>query len=353
VRAFAIEESFGLEHLNLVEGPDPRLDRPQERPGPGEVLLRVRAVSLNFRDLMMVRGEYNPKQPLPLVPCSDGVGEVIAVGEGVRRIREGDRVATIFAQEWLAGRQRPEYVRSTMGGPLDGALRELMTARADGVVRVPEHLSDEEAACLPCAGVTAWHALAGGRGESGGSGGRVVAGDTVLTLGTGGVSIFALQLARLLGALVIVTSSSDEKLERARALGAWQTVNYRKVPEWGQRVKELTGGRGVDHVIEVGGARTLPRSLQAVRPGGEISLIGVLSGTVEDLSIIPILMRGIRIQGILVGSREHFEDMNRAVEAHGMRPVVDRVFPFEEAREAFEHMAAARHFGKICIRVAG
>ncbi|MGD2116540.1 MAG: NAD(P)-dependent alcohol dehydrogenase [Acidobacteriota bacterium] len=351
MRAHAIEGSFGLENLNLVEGPDPRLDQPDERPGAGEVLLRMLAVSLNFRDLMMIRGDYNPKQPLPLVPCSDGVGEVVAVGDGVRRVAAGDRVATIFAQEWLGGRQRPEYIRSTLGGPLDGTLRELMTVRAAGVVPVPDHLTDEEAACLPCAGVTAWHALTGGVVDGGGS--RVKAGDTVLTLGTGGVSIFALQLARLLGARVIVTSSADEKLERARQLGAWETINYREVPEWGGRVRELTGGRGVDHVIEVGGARTLPRSLQAVRPGGEISMIGVLSGTVDDLNILPILMRGIRIQGVLVGSRQHFEDMNRAVEAHRMRPVVDRVFPFEEAREAFEHMAAARHFGKICIRVAG
>lgn len=344
MRAHAIEESFGLDHLHQVERPQPDPDELK----PGEIMLSVRAVSLNFRDLMMVRGLYNPKQPLPLVPCSDGVGRVVAVGEGVTRVAEGDRVATIFAQGWLAGRQRPEFLRTTLGGPLDGTLRELMTVRADGVVHVPDHLSDEEAATLPCAAVTAWHALTGE-----GEGSRVRAGDTVLTLGTGGVSIFALQLARVLGARVIVTSSKDEKLERARELGAWRTVNYRDVPEWGRRVKELTDGRGVDHVIEVGGAGTLPRSVQAVRPGGEISLIGVLSGTIEDLDVRPILMQGVRIQGVLVGSRAHFEGLNRALDSHAIHPVVDRVFRFEEAREAFEHLAAGRHFGKVCVNVAG
>lgn len=343
MRAWAVEEGFGLDHLQLVERPDPD----PERLAPGQALLRIRAVSLNFRDLMMVQGLYNPRQPLPLVPCSDGAGEVAAVGEGVRTVRPGDRVATIFAQGWLAGAQRPEYVTTTLGGPLDGTLRELMVVPAAALVPVPAHLSDTEAATLPCAGVTAWHALTGSPGAS-----RVTAGDTVLVLGTGGVSIFGLQLAQLLGARVIVTSSSDEKLDRARGLGAWQTVNYAREPEWGKRVRELTGGRGVDHVIEVGGAGTLSRSLQAVRPAGEISLIGVLSGTVRDLDIIPILMRGVRIQGVLVGSREHFEAMNRAIEAHELRPVVDRVFPFEEAREAFGHLASGSHFGKVSIQVS-
>jgi NADPH:quinone reductase-like Zn-dependent oxidoreductase len=221
-----------------------------------------------------------------------------------------------------------------------------MVVPASALVRVPDHLSDAEAASLTCAGVTAWHALTGTPGAS-----RVKAGDTVLTLGTGGVSIFALQLAQLLGARVIVTSSSDEKLARARELGAWQTVSYTAEPEWGKRVRELTGGRGVDHVIEVGGAGTLARSLQAVRPAGEISLIGVLSGTVQDLDIIPILMRGVRIQGILVGSRDHFEEMNRAIGVHGMHPVIDRTFGFDDVPEAFSHLASGSHFGKICVEI--
>lgn len=351
MRAWEVRGSFGLDRLELAERPDPE-------PGPGEVLLRMRAASINFRDYLMVEGRYDPKQPLPLVPCSDGVGEVAAVGPGVGPgaeglapgLAEGDRVAPIFAQGWLAGRPRREDVRTTLGGPLDGTLTELMVVRAQGVVPVPEHLSDEEAAALPCAAVTAWNALTSA-GSGGGEAGPVRAGDTVLTLGTGGVSIFALQLARLLGARVIVTSSSDAKLERARELGAWEGVNYREVPEWGRRVRELTGGVGVDRVIEVGGGDTLPKSLQAVRSGGTISLIGVLSGRPTELDVAAILMRSIRIQGVLVGSREHFEDLNRALAQHRLRPVVDRVFPFGEAPEAFRHLAAGRHFGKVAVAI--
>lgn len=330
--------SFGLGNLETVERPDPR-------PGPGELLLQMRAASINFRDYLMVEGHYNPKQPLPLVPCSDGVGEVVAFGPGAQArapgLQEGDRVMPIFAQGWLGGRPRKDAVRTTLGGPLDGTLTELMTVPAESVVPVPEHLSDEEAATLPCAAVTAWNALA----ETG----DVRAGETVLTLGTGGVSVFALQLARLLGARVIVTSSSDAKLERARELGAWQGVNYRSTPEWGRAVRELTGGEGVDHVVEVGGGETLPRSLQAVRSGGTISLIGVLAGRPAELDVASILMRSIRIQGVLVGSRDHFEAMNRAVALHELRPVVDRVFAFDEAPSAFQHLAAGKHFGKVCV----
>ena len=342
MRAWEVRSGFGLDRLELAERPDPE-------PGPGEALVRLRAASINFRDYLMVEGKYNPKQPLPLIPCSDGVGEVVAVGPGAERLAPGQRVLPIFAQGWLAGRPRREAVRTTLGGPLDGTLAELLVVRAEGVVPAPEHLSDEEAATLPCAAVTAWNALTSGAGE----GGPVKAGDTVLTLGTGGVSIFALQLARLLGARVIVTSSSDEKLARARELGAWEGVNYREVPEWGKRVRDLTGGEGVDHVIEVGGGDTLPNSLQAVRAGGTISLIGVLSGRPTELDVAAILMRSIRVQGVLVGSREHFEAMNRALVQHELRPVVDRVFPFEDAPEAFRHLAAGRHFGKVAVRIRG
>jgi NADPH:quinone reductase-like Zn-dependent oxidoreductase len=341
MKAWEVRGAFGLDHLELVE-------RPQPEPGPGEVLLRMRAASLNFRDYLMVEGRYNPKQPLPLVPCSDGVGEVVAVGPpcgrtGAAELRAGDRVLPIFAQGWIGGEPRREAVATTLGGPLDGTLSELMVVRAEAVVPAPGHLSDEEAATLPCAAVTAWNALA----ETG----SIKAGDNVLTLGTGGVSIFALQLARLLGARVIVTSSSDAKLERARELGAWATVNYRSEPEWGKRVRELSGGEGVDHVIEVGGGETLPRSLQAVRAGGTVSLIGVLSGRPTRLDVASILMRSIRVQGVLVGSKRHFEAMNRALAQHRLRPVVDRVFAFAEARQAFAHLAAGRHFGKVVIRI--
>jgi NADPH:quinone reductase-like Zn-dependent oxidoreductase len=303
----------------------------------------MRAVSLNYRDLMMVRGHYNPRQPLPLVPCSDGVGEIIAVGDGVTRVAVGDRVATTFSQTWIGGPPTADKLRGTLGGPLDGTLAELVVLAADGVVPVPEHLSDTEAATLPCAALTAWSALV--------EQGSVTAGDTVLLQGTGGVSIFALLIARTLGARVIVTSSSDVKADRALELGAWRTINYAEDPDWGKTARDLTGGVGVDHVIEVGGAGTLAQSLKAVRVGGHVSVIGVLSGVSSELNIVPMLMQHVRLQGILVGSREGFERMNRALAVHRVHPVVDRIFDFDEAPEAFEYMASAAHFGKICISV--
>lgn len=336
MRALEIRGAFGLDNLALVERPDPR-------PGPGEILVRLRAASLNFRDLLTVEGKYNPKQKLPLVPCSDGAGEVVEVGAGVTRVRTGDRVSTLFAQKWLAGRPTRERLRSTLGGPLDGTLAELAVFDQDGVVRTPEHLSDEEAATLPCAAVTAWSALV--------TEGGITAGDTVLVQGTGGVSLFALQLAKLLGARVVATSSRDEKLARVREMGADETINYREVPAWGVRAKELTGGAGVDHVVEVGGAGTLQQSLQAVRFGGTISLIGNLAGTKTELLLTHVFMQKIRLNGILVGDRESFEAMNRAISLHRLRPVVDRVFPLEDSRAAFEHLAAGEHFGKIVIRL--
>lgn len=336
MKAYEIQGGFGLDHLKLAERPDPA-------PGPGQVLLRMRAASLNYRDLMMVAGSYNPRQRLPLIPCSDGVGEVVAVGEGVGRIAVGDRVATLFSQGWMGGRPSVEELRATLGGPLDGALAELMVLPETGVIRVPEHLSDAEAATLPCAALTAWNALA--------EQGRVAAGDTVLVQGTGGVSIFALQFAQLLGARVIVTSRRDDKLVKARRLGAWQEINTLDDLEWGKTARELTGGIGVDHIVEVGGAGTLAQSLQAIRVGGTISLIGVLAGGASELSIVPVFMKNVRIQGLLVGSRHVFERMNRAIAQHELRPVVDRVFPFAEAPSAFEHLQSGAHFGKVCIGV--
>ncbi len=336
MRVYEIQDSFGIDHLRLV-------DRPERAPGPGQVLLRMRAASLNYRDLLMVRGHYNPRQPLPLVPCSDGVGEVIAVGEGVARLAVGDRVATAFSQTWIGGPPSLDKLRGTLGGPLDGTLAEQMVLAADGVVPVPDHLSDVEAATLPCAALTAWSALV--------EQGSVTAGDVVLVQGTGGVSIFALQIAGLLGARVIVTSSSDHKAERARELGAWRTLNYVDDPKWGAAARALTDGAGVDHVVEVGGAGTLAQSLTAVRVGGQVSVIGVLSGVSSELNIIPVLMQQVRLQGILVGSREGFERMNRAFAAHELSPVVDRVFAFDEVPDALAHMASAGHFGKICISI--
>jgi NADPH:quinone reductase-like Zn-dependent oxidoreductase len=328
--------AWGLENLVLVERPEPQ-------PGARQVVVRVRAASLNYRDLLLVRGTYNPKQKLPVVPCSDGAGVVVAVGDGVTRVRPGDRVCPTFHQAWLAGEPSRERLRATLGGPLDGTLAEFMLLDEEGLVAIPGDLSDEQAATLPCAAVTAWNALV--------TEGGVVAGDTVLVQGTGGVSIFALQLGVLLGARVVVTSSSDAKLARAKELGAWEGINYKDIPAWGVRARELTGGRGVDHVVEVGGAGTFEQSLQALRPGGTLSLIGVLAGAALELRLPAIQMRMLRVQGLLVGHRDSFEAMNRAIAHHGLRPVVDQVFPLAEARAAFEHLASGAHLGKVVVRI--
>lgn len=334
MRVIEIREGFGLGNLTASERPEPA-------PGPGEVRVRMRAASLNYRDLMMVEGRYNPRQPLPMIPCSDGAGAVDAIGPGVNRVTVGDRVATLFAQRWLSGEPTPEKMNSTLGGPLDGTLADWIVLAQDGVVRVPEHLSYEEASTLPCAALTAWSAMV--------TQADLHAGDTVLLLGTGGVSIFALQFATMMGLRAIVTSSSDLKLERARSMGAWQTINYMTEPDWGKLARNMTGGRGVDLVVEVGGAGTLAQSISAVRPGGQISLIGVVAGVSSEFNVLPILMKNTRVQGVFVGHREGFEAMNRAIEANALRPIVDRTFPLNDTREALEHLSSGQHFGKICI----
>jgi NADPH:quinone reductase-like Zn-dependent oxidoreductase len=318
-------------------------DLPTPRPGPGEVLVRVRAVSLNYRDLLVVKGLYSRNLPLPLVPVSDGAGEVAEVGPGVSRVKPGMRVAAIFMQRWLDGRLTEEAAKSALGGVIDGMLAEYVVLHQDGLVSIPDHLTFEEAAALPCAGVTAWHALH----EEGG----IKPGETVLTQGTGGVSLFAVQFARLAGARVIITSSSDEKLKRAAELGATDGINYKTTPAWDERARQLTGGAGVDHVIELGGAGTLPRSLRAVRLAGRLSLIGVLAGGSGEVGLFPVLMKNLRVQGIYVGSRAMFEDMNRAIGLHRVRPVIDRVFSFEETVQALQHMETGAHFGKIVIQL--
>jgi NADPH:quinone reductase-like Zn-dependent oxidoreductase len=334
MKVFEIQGSFGLENLKMVERPEPG-------PRPGEVLLKMRAASLNYRDILTVTGTYNPRPPLPLIPCSDGVGEVIAVGDGVSRVNVGDHVATLFCQLWHGGPPAGYKLRSTLGGPYNGTLAEMMVLSENGVVPIPKHLSDVEGATLPCAALTAWSAMV--------EFGNVTAGSTILVQGTGGVSIFALQFAKMLGARAIVTSSSNEKLEKVRDLGSWQEINYTEDPEWGKTARKLTGGVGVDNVIEVGGAETLAQSLRAVGVGGQLSLIGVLSGVVSKMNLLPILIQNVRVQGILVGSRDAFEAMNRAIAAHEMRPVVDRVFPFADTIEAFEYMQSGAHLGKVCI----
>ena len=335
MKAFEIQNKFGLDSLTLTERPDPK-------PSYGQVLIKLRSLSLNYRDLMVVKGLYNPKLPLPLIPFSDGVGEVVAVGEGVTRVNIGDRVAGIFFQKWLAGELTAEKAESALGGAIEGMLAEYVVLHEDGVVRVPEHLTDEEAASLPCAAVTAWNALF--------TSGGLKAGDTVLIQGTGGVSIFALQFALLAGARVIATSSSDEKLERVLQLGASDGINYKQTPDWSKKVRELTAGDGVDYVVEVGGAGTLTESLRAVRYGGQISLIGVLTGGSAEINTASILMKNVKVQGIYVGSREMFEAMNSAIALHKLHPVCDRVFPFHEAPKALKYMETGSHFGKICIR---
>lgn len=332
MKAWEIVSAEGLDALALNERPTPS-------PGPGEVLVRIRASSVNYRDLSTILDPEARGIPYPRIPNSDGAGEVLAVGPGVTRWKEGDRVAGCFFQDWPAGPITPAAMATALGGPIDGVLAEAAVLREGGLVAVPEHLSFEEAACLPCAAVTAWNCLI--------AGGRLKAGETVLLLGTGGVSVFALQFAVMHGARAIVTSSSDAKLERARAMGAAGTVNYRATPNWERAVLDLTGGIGADHVLEVGGAGTMEKSIAAARVGGRIAYVGVLTGGRVDPA--PIMRKSLTLQGVYVGSRAMFEDMNRAVAANGMRPVVDRVFPFDEARDAFRHMRAAGHFGKIVI----
>jgi NADPH:quinone reductase-like Zn-dependent oxidoreductase len=335
MRAYVVQAPFGVDALAAVERSIPQ-------PGPNEVLVRIRAVALNYRDLLIVNGAW--KAPEPRVPGSDGAGEVVAVGDGVTRVAVGDRVAGTFYPRWIEGEATPEKLRRPLGGvAADGVLAEYVLFDQDAVVRVPAHLSDEEAATLPCAGLTAWHAIV--------RRGGVRPGDTVLVQGTGGVSLFALQFARLAGARVIVTSSSDEKLRRARALGAAEGINYRDVPDWERRALELTGGRGVDHVVEVVGGEHLNRSVRAVRLGGTISIVGLLAGTSGAVDVFAIASRNAHVHGIEVGSREMLEEMHHAVAANALRPVVDRVFEADEVRVALRYLESGAHFGKVCVRL--
>ena len=330
-RQWQVEESFGLEQLKQTSS---EVGSPRRR----QVKVRLRACSLNYRDLLVVRGEYDPRFVLPLVPLSDGAGEVIAVGEDVYEWKQGDRVMGCFAPDWQGGTPTKDMLRNTRGAPGQGMLQEMLLTEADGLVRVPAHLTDEEAATLPCATLTAWTALQGVR-----------AGETVLVQGTGGVSIAALQLAQAMGARVVVTSSQQVKLERARELGAWQTIDYRAETRWGKRVADEWGG--ADRVIEVGGAATIEQSLRAVKPGGVISSVGILSGAKAEIALTRLFMNGITLRGILVGSRDDFRAMNAAIKAHTIHPVVDRVFDFDQAPEAFAYLARGAHFGKVCIRL--
>jgi NADPH:quinone reductase-like Zn-dependent oxidoreductase len=330
MKAFIVAQgTTSLEGLKAVE-------RPKPSPGAGQVLVRMRAASLNFRDLAIVAGKYF-RGPVThdTIPLSDGAGEVSAVGAGVTQFAVGDRVVATFTQGHPA---------LALGFPLDGTLTEYAVFPADGLLRLPPHLSFEEAAALPCAGVTVWNALMHGPKS-------LRPGETVLTLGTGGVSIFALQIGKMTGARVIITSSSDAKLERARAMGADQCINYKTTPNWDEKVLELTEGQGADHVIDTGGVGTLPKSYMAVGPGGTVSVIGVMTRPEGDLSPYPLMTKFAMVRGVFVGGREHFEGLMKAVAVNKLRPVVDKAFPFDAAPEAYRYLKSAQHFGKVVITI--
>jgi len=334
MKAIILQDRPGLEQLRVVE-------RPRPEPQRQEILVRVAATSLNYRDVEIAKGTYHTSFRLPLVPLSDGVGEVVAIGEGVTRFKIGDRVCSTFWQRWVGGSFRmaePSYQR---GGPIDGLLAEYALLDEQAAVLAPRNLSDIEAATLPCAAVTAWHALV--------TEGGLKAGDTVLVQGTGGVSLFALQFARASGARVIVTSSSDEKLERAKALGAFAGGNYNRNPEWSGAVLDLTEGRGVDHVIEVGGPLSFQQSLKATARRGQINVIGYLGGKDGAINPLDIFTKQVQVRGIPVGSRESFEAMNRAIEANELKPVIHRSFPWTEVAQAMRHLEGGAHFGKVAL----
>jgi NADPH:quinone reductase-like Zn-dependent oxidoreductase len=325
--------AFGLDHLDPVDLPAPR-------PGPHEVLVRMEAASLNYRDHMLVSGDLYRSVPLPIVPVSDGAGTVLEVGEAVTRFRPGDRVTTFYKSRWIAGAMRPEWEGAEIGGPFDGVMRELACFDQYSLARAPAHLSSVQAATLPIAALTAWQTLELA---------RITTGQTILLLGTGGVSLFALQFAKLRGARVIVLSSSDDKLERAKHLGADIGINYARHPQWGALVREASGGVGVDAVIETIGAATLAQSLEAVRMHGFIGVLGWIGGMDATLPLSKVILKRVRVQGISVAPLETHEQMVAAIEATGLEPVIDHVYGFTQLRAAFEHLVAGRHFGKLAI----
>jgi NADPH:quinone reductase-like Zn-dependent oxidoreductase len=337
MKAYQLTAQTGADALRLNELPEPK-------PGPGQVLVRVHATSLNYRDLMIASGRYGSPVSLPLIPLSDGAGEIVAVGDGVTRWKKGARVAGTFFQDWQTGPLRREAFGSALGGALNGMLAEYVALSANGVIDIPPYLSFEEAATLPCAALTAWNALV--------TSGKISAGQTVLVLGTGGVSIFALQFAKLHGARVIITSSNSDKLARARSLGADETINYQTTPDWDQEVFRLTANAGADHVVEVGGTQTMPKSLHALALGGTISVIGGVSGFTSQVALFDILGRGAVLRGIYVGNRDMFEAMNRALVLPRLKPVIDRVYPYAEAAAAYRYQDSGAHFGKLVIKVA-
>ncbi len=328
-------QSFGIEGLKQADYPVPE-------PGPGQVLIKMKAASLNYRDLLMVLGKYSRKLPLPVVPISDSCGEIAAIGSGVTRVKTGDRVAPLFFPDWISGEPTPERTQTALGAAHGGCLQEYLVLHERSVSKVPGHLSDEEVATLPCAALTAWRALV--------VEGKIKPGDKVLIQGTGGVSIFGLQFAKLAKAEVILTSSSDEKLAKAKALGADHLINYRDHQKWYKKVQEITEGHGVDHVIEVGGAGTFFQSLMSLKTGGHVSIIGVLSESTGEIPITAMISKQAHAIGISVGNRDHFEDMCQAIAMDQLKPVISHVMPFDQAIEALRLMEKGGHFGKICLK---
>jgi NADPH:quinone reductase-like Zn-dependent oxidoreductase len=334
MKAYEIQR-FGINELALTEREIPT-------PTANEVLVKFHATSLNYRDLMMVKGLYNPRLKMPLVPFSDGAGEVVSIGENVTRFKVGDRVCPVFLQNWIDGDVDFGKTKGALGGDVDGCLRQFGAFDEKGLVLIPQHLTFTEAATLPCAAVTAWNALTVSA--------NVKPDDFVLLQGTGGVSIFALQFAKIFGAKVIITGSSDEKLERAEHLGADFTINYKEREDWDKAVLEITEKRGVDHVVEVGGAGTLQKSMNSVKVGGHIAMIGVLAGKGE-FNPLTIFMKSIKLHGIFVGSRMMFEAMNVCITENGLKPIADNTFAFENAKQALQTMENASHFGKIAVNL--
>jgi NADPH:quinone reductase-like Zn-dependent oxidoreductase len=333
MKAWEVREATGLDGLVL------NAERPEPTPGPGQIVVRVRAAALNYRDQGVIKGAYGYTK-FPVIPLSDGAGEVVELGPGVTQFAAGDRVTGTFFVNWTAGRIPADASKNSLGGMVDGVLAEYVLLQETGVIKMPEYLSFEEAATLPCAALTAWHALV--------DSGRIRAGETVAVLGTGGVSSFAISFAKMHGAIVFLTSSSDEKLARGKALGADVLINYRATPEWDQEILKQTGGAGVDHVVEVGGPGTLERSMNAVRPAGVIHVIGAVAGQ-GTISPRAINRKSLRLQGIHVGSREMFAAMNAAIATHRLKPAIDRVVPFADAKAAYVHQQGAQHLGKIVI----
>lgn len=334
MRTIQLQKPGGLDRLQVT-------DTERQAPHRGEIVVRVRASSLNFHDYAVVTGMI--PTPDGRVPMSDGAGEVIEVGEGVSEFAVGDKVVSTFFPHWMDGEPDRAVMGDVPGDGADGFAREYVTAPTTAFTRAPAGYSDAEAATLTCAGLTAWRALV--------VNGAVKSGDTVLVQGTGGVSIFALQFAKAAGAQVIATSSSDEKLERLRAMGADHLINYKSTENWGDKARELTGGRGVDHVVEIGGSGTMPQSIAATRIGGHIALIGVLAGVAGNVPTVFVMQGNQRIIGLTVGARRHQQDMIRAIEANGIKPVIDRHFPLEEIAAAFRHQESGKHFGKICLDI--